>query len=163
MIRQKAPQTIMILGGPEVTYEPAYFLEQFPVDYIISGEGEEVFPQLLEAIENHRKVDIPGVSDHHHISSIVAVADLHYVESLDSPYQLPQDQKDQGKRILYFETSRGCPFQCQYCLSSLEKGLRFFSEDYLKKQLDIICQSPVQTIKFLDRSFNADAKHAIMI
>ena len=163
MIRQKAPQTIMILGGPEVTYEPAYFLEQFPVDYIISGEGEEVFPQLLEAIENHRTVDIPGVSDHHHISSIVAVADLHYVESLDSPYQLPQDQKDQGKRILYFETSRGCPFQCQYCLSSLEKGLRFFSEDYLKKQLDIICQSPVQTIKFLDRSFNADAKHAIMI
>ena len=163
MIRQKAPQMIMILGGPEVTYEPAYFLEQFPVDYIISGEGEEVFPQLLEAIENHRTVDIPGVSDHHHISSIVAVADLHYVESLDSPYQLPQDQKDQGKRILYFETSRGCPFQCQYCLSSLEKGLRFFSEDYLKKQLDIICQSPVQTIKFLDRSFNADAKHAIMI
>ena len=163
MIRQKAPHMIMILGGPEVTYEPTYFLELFPVDYIISGEGEEVFPQLLEAIENRRTVNIPGVSDRHHISSIVAVADLKYVESLDSPYQLSQDQKDQGKRILYFETSRGCPFQCQYCLSSLEQGLRFFSEDYLKKQLDIICQSPVQTIKFLDRSFNADAKHAIMI
>lgn len=52
---------------------------------------------------------------------------------------------------------------CQYCLSSLEQGLRFFSEDYLKKQLDIICHSGAKTIKFLDRSFNANAKHAIMI
>ena len=68
-----------------------------------------------------------------------------------------------GKRILYFETSRGCPFQCQYCLSSLEQGLRFFSEDYLKRQLNLICHSSAKTIKFLDRSFNADANHAIMI
>lgn len=163
ILRQKQPQIIIILGGPEVTYEAAYFLEQFPVDYIISGEGEEVFPQLLKAIKNCQKINIPGVSYHGHISSVVAVADLKYVESLDSPYQLPQDQKSQAKRILYFETSRGCPFQCQYCLSSLEKGLRFFSEEYLKKQLDIIFHSSAQTIKFLDRSFNADAKHAIMI
>jgi len=68
-----------------------------------------------------------------------------------------------SKRILYFETSRGCPFQCQYCLSSLEKGLRFFSEDYLKRQLDMICHSDVKTIKLLDRSFNAKTEHAIMI
>lgn len=163
MLRQRQPDIILALGGPEVTYEPQYFLEHIPVDYILSGEGEEIFPQLLEALEKKQDVCLPGVSYRGHISSTVAVADLKYVESLDSPYCLPQDQKDMGKRILYFETSRGCPFQCQYCLSSLEQGLRFFSEDYLKRQLNLICHSSAKTIKFLDRSFNADANHAIMI
>ena len=163
MIKKQKPEMIIILGGPEVTYEPQYFLETTDIDYVISGEGEKVFPMLLKAIENHETVDIPGVSYHQHISSIIATVDLAYVESLDSPYNLQQDQKNMSKRILYFESSRGCPFQCQYCLSSLEQGLRFFSEDYLKKQLDIICHSGAKTIKFLDRSFNANAKHAIMI
>lgn len=163
MIKEQKSEMVIILGGPEVTYEPQYFLEHTLADYIISGEGELVFPQLLKAIENHQSVYIPGISYHNHISPTIATVDLAYVESLDSPYQLPQDQPNMSKRILYFESSRGCPFQCQYCLSSLEKGLRFFSEDYLKKQLDIICHSHVKTVKFLDRSYNADANHAIMI
>lgn len=163
MLRTRQPEIIMILGGPEVTYEPQYFLNHFPIDYVISGEGELVFPQLLLALRDHLPVCLEGVSDQHHISQGIAIAPLEYVETLDSPYQLPQDQDHIAKRIFYFETSRGCPFQCQYCLSSLEKGLRFFSEEYLKKQLEIICQSPVKTIKFLDRSFNANADHAIMI
>lgn len=162
-LRQKQPHLILILGGPEVTYEPRYFLERFPVDYIISGEGEAVFPKLLEAIEKKQPICLDGVSDRQHISQRIAYADLKYVESLDSPYTLKQDEKHLSQRILYFETSRGCPFQCQYCLSSLETGLRFFSEDYLKKQLESICHSDAQVIKFLDRSFNADARHAIMI
>ena len=163
MLRQRQPDIILALGGPEVTYEPQYFLEHIPVDYILSGEGEEIFPQLLEALEKKQDVCLPGVSYRGHISSTVAVADLKYVESLDSPYCLPQDQKDMSKRILYFETSRGCPFQCQYCLSSLEKGLRFFSLDYLKEQLQLIINSGVKTIKLLDRSFNAKTSHALAI
>ncbi len=163
LLRLRQPEIIIILGGPEVTYEPQYFLNHFPIDYVISGEGELVFPQLLSALRDHLPVRLDGVSDQHHISQSIAIAPLEYVETLDSPYQLPQDQAHIAKRILYFETSRGCPFQCQYCLSSLEKGLRFFSEEYLKKQLEMICQSPAKTIKFLDRSFNANADHAIMI
>ena len=163
MLKARKPQCIIILGGPEVTYEPEYFLNHFMIDYVMSGEGEQTFPQLLQAIENQEDVHITGVSYQGHISHEVACCNLSYVESLDSPYDLPQDQKDKANRILYFETSRGCPFQCQYCLSSLEKGLRFFSENYLKKQLDIICHSQVKTIKLLDRSFNANVDHAIMI
>ncbi len=163
MLKVKNPQLIIVLGGPEVTYEPQYFLEHFDIDYVMSGEGEKIFPEFLTALENHQPIKIPGISDHQHISSHIACVDLAYVESLDSPYDLKQDKSNMSKRILYFESSRGCPFQCQYCLSSLEKGLRFFSEEYLKKQLDIICQSGAKTIKFLDRSFNADAAHAIMI
>jgi len=163
MLKQRQPELCIILGGPEVTYEPAYFLENYAIDYVISGEGEKAFPMLLEAIEKDLDKNISGVSYLGHVTNEVAMVDLSYVESLDSPYHLKQDQANMAKRILYFETSRGCPFQCQYCLSSLEKGLRFFSEDYLKKQLDIICHSGAKTIKLLDRSFNADAKHAIMI
>ncbi len=162
-LKECHPHLILILGGPEVTYEPQYFLAYDCINYVISGEGEKTFPSLLQALEDRHKVEIAGVSDKNHISHEVACVDLKYVESLDSPYALKRDEKDMGKRILYFESSRGCPFQCQYCLSSLEKGLRFFSEDYLKKQLSWICQSPAKTIKFLDRSFNADADHAIMI
>ena len=163
LLKQHKPEIIIILGGPEVTYDAKFFMEHYDVDYIISGEGEEVFSQLLSAIENHEDVHICGVSDQSHISDEVASVDLKYVESLDSPYQLECDKPHLSKRILYFESSRGCPFQCQYCLSSLEKGLRYFSEDYLIRQLDYICHSDVKTVKFLDRSFNSNVHHAIKI
>ena len=163
MLKQYAPHLIIILGGPEVTYEAQHFLKYDAIDYVISGEGEIVFGELLSALEKKEKVDIEGVSDKTHISPVVATVDLDYIESLDSPYNLPEDQKTMAQRIIYFESSRGCPFQCQYCLSSLEKGLRFFSEEYLKKQLDIICHSQAKIIKFLDRSFNARVNHALMI
>ncbi len=162
-IKEKREDIIIILGGPEVCYEPEYFLKEYDCDYIISGEGEETFPLLLDCIKENKEIDIEGVSYKGHISKEVPVASIEYIESLDSPYNLVQDRKDMSKRIVYFETSRGCPFQCQYCLSSLEKGLRFFSEEYLYKQLDIIFNSGAKTIKFLDRSFNADATHAIKI
>ena len=163
MLKQYAPHLIIILGGPEVTYEAQHFLKYDAIDYVISGEGEIVFGELLSALEKKEKVDIEGASDKTHISPVVATVDLDYIESLDSPYNLPEDQKTMAQRIIYFESSRGCPFQCQYCLSSLEKGLRFFSEEYLKKQLDIICHSQAKIIKFLDRSFNARVNHALMI
>ncbi len=163
LLKQRKPHCIIIYGGPEVTYEPQYFLQNSSVDYIMSGEGEIVLDELLTALEKHEEICIPSVSYLNHISQEVACVDLSYIEKLDSPYVLPRDKANMSKRILYFETSRGCPFQCQYCLSSLEKGLRFFSEDYLKRQLDMICHSDVKTIKLLDRSFNAKTEHAIMI
>ena len=162
-LKEKQGDLIIILGGPEVMYEPEYFLEHYECDYIIAGEGEETFVKLLYCLEQNHEVYIDGVSYKGHICTKVPVASIEYIESLDSPYNLIQDQDDMSKRIVYFESSRGCPFQCQYCLSSLEKGLRFFSEEYLYKQLDIIFNSGAKTIKFLDRSFNADANHAIKI
>lgn len=160
---KKKKDIIIIIGGPEVTYEPEYFVNHFDVDYVMSGEGEETFPQLLNQLENKKPIDVCGVSYKGHISKEVAVCDLSYVETLTSPYDLPQDKADKNKKILYFETSRGCPFQCQYCLSSLEKGLRFFSKEYLEKQLDIVIHSGAKVVKLLDRSFNANVEHALFI
>lgn len=163
-LKLKKPELIIVLGGPEVSYEIDYFLDTFSIDYIISGEGEIAFKELLDALEQKREVKIQGIStkDKRNYMQTKQV-DLSYIETLDSPYVLPQDVKDMKNRILYFETSRGCPYQCQYCLSSLEKGLRFYSKEYLKKQLSLILETNVKTIKVLDRSFNAKTSHALFI
>lgn len=163
MLKHRKPEIIIIIGGPEVTYEPQYFIENYDIDYVMSGEGEETFPLLLRQIERKEVVDVCGVSYKGYISKDVAMCDLKYVESLPSPYDLKQDLNDKAKKILYFETSRGCPFQCQYCLSSLEKGLRFFSKEYLERQLDIVIHSGAKVVKLLDRSFNANVDHALFI
>lgn len=158
------PTLVIIIGGPEVSYEIDYFLDNFAIDYLISGEGEVAFKELLDQLASGSPGQIQGIStktmrDYRQTKPV----DLSYLETLDSPYLLPRDQVDMDKRILYFETSRGCPYQCQYCLSSLEKGLRFFSLDYLKKQLLGLLNSGVKTIKLLDRSFNAKTDHALAI
>ena len=162
-LKKQAPSLVLILGGPEVSYEPAYFLAHTCADYIMSGEGEITFPQLLSCIEKKERAEICGVSYRGAIAKDIAQTPLSFIEQLESPYALPQDEEAMGKRILYFETSRGCPYQCQYCLSSLEKGMRFFSLPYLYHQLDLIFQSEAKTIKVLDRSFNANPKHALAI
>lgn len=163
-IKKERPELIIVIGGPEVSYEIDYFLDNFEIDYLISGEGEVAFKQLLDCLEAKQMVKIQGIStkdDRDYRQS--KPVDLSYLETLDSPYLLECDLKDMANRILYFETSRGCPYRCQYCLSSLEKGLRFFSLDYLKKQLKMIIDSGVKTVKLLDRSFNAKTSHALAI
>lgn len=162
-IKSTNPEIKIIMGGPEVTYEPEFFLNNFEIDYIMSGEGEVTFPMLIDQIEKKQLVNVPGVSYKGHISKEITQTPLEFIERLDSPYNLPQDKKNMAHRLLYFETSRGCPFLCQYCLSSLEKGMRFYSKEYLKKQLDIICHSDAKIIKVLDRSFNAKMEHALFV
>lgn len=164
LLKQRKSDIIIVFGGPEVSYDIDYFLEQYPIDYLISGEGEIAFHELLQQIEQGTSIKIQGVSSYHHRDyQQTKPVPLSYIETLDSPYVLPRDEDTMDTRILYFETSRGCPYQCQYCLSSLEKGLRFFSFQYITQQLDFILQTNVKTIKLLDRSFNAKTEHALAI
>lgn len=163
LLKQANPNIIIMIGGPEVTYEPEHFLTHFAVDYILSGEGEITFEMLIDQLEHQEPVHVPGVSYQGHISTEIPQTPLSYIESLPSPYILERDYDQLPHRILYFETSRGCPFLCQYCLSSLEKGMRFYSHTYLAKQLDLIFASPARIIKVLDRSFNAKMEHALFV
>lgn len=159
LIKEKSPQTIVIVGGPEVTYEPDYFVENWNVDYLISGEGEFVLGELLTAISTKSKPIIDGVSKRGSVSKIVAKADLEKLASLPSPYQLEEDKENMKNRLLYFETSRGCPYQCQYCLSSLEKGVRYFPKYHIVDNLSYFIRSNAKQIKFLDRTFNLNKEH----
>ncbi len=153
-LRAKNPDLIILLGGPEVTYEPEYFLKNWPVDYVISGEGEFVLGELLQSLEKGEKLSIAGVSSQKEISTEVVKADLQRLSELPSPYQLPEDTENCKNRLVYFETSRGCPYQCAYCLSSLEKGIRYFPENHVKENLKYLVESGAKQIKFLDRTFN---------
>ena len=159
LLKERKPGVIILLGGPEVTYEPSFFLENWPVDYIVSGEGEFVLGELLDAIRERRFAGMDGVSSRGNISQKVVWAELEKVASLPSPYQLPEDRETMRNRVVYVETSRGCPFQCGYCLASLEKGVRFFPEAYVFENLAYLIDNEARHLKFLDRTFNLHQQH----
>lgn len=162
-LKKRNPSLIIILGGPEVSYEPEYFIQNWQIDYIVSGEGEFVLGDLLDSIQNEKEIDIEAVSTKLKISKAVAIADINKLIEFPSPYSLEEDRNELKNRLVYFETSRGCPYKCKYCLSSLESGVRFFSKDYIIENLKYIIESQAKRVKFLDRSFNINKNHSIFI
>lgn len=158
-LKKQNPNIIIIAGGPEVSYESKFFVDNWEIDYVVSGEGEFVFGQLLDALQNGKKVDLESVSSKSCIRNSPAKADINELIKYPSPYQLESDNSERRNRIAYFETSRGCPYSCQYCLSSLEKGVRYFPHEYITDNLKYLIDSDVKQVKFLDRTFNLNKKH----
>lgn len=163
LLKKENPNLTIILGGPEVSYEPEYFLENWKADYIISGEGEFVLDELLFALEKQTEVDIPGVSSLKKISKVIVQSDINKIVQLPSPYMLEEDKEEMKNKVIYFETSRGCPYQCQYCLSSLEKDVRYFPQEYIFENLKYLIDNGAKLIKFLDRTFNINREHTTHI
>ena len=163
ILKAKDPDVIIILGGPEVSYEPEFFLENWQIDYVIGGEGEFVLEELLTALKEGKPTEIASVSSLNKISREIAQADIYRIASLPSPYTLDEDREEMQHKIIYFETSRGCPYQCQYCLSSLEKGVRYFPQDYILANLKYLVDNGAKLIKFLDRTFNINKEHTTRI
>ena len=160
------PDVIIVLGGPEVSFDGEDVLSKYPfVDFIVSGEGEVTFRELILNIINCSRnfYDIKGLVFRDG-KKIVTNSPRPLIEDLDtipSPYEfLNGDLKD---KIVYFESSRGCPFNCQFCLSSTIKGVRFFSLDRVKKDLDRLINLKVRQVKFVDRTFNAKKEYAMEI
>lgn len=150
----------ILIGGPEVSYQYSDWL-LLPLEAVLRGEGEVSFWQAVN-LENPNNID--GYASKNYISKIpYAMADLSYLETLESPFFLEMDKKSSKNKYLYLETSRGCPFTCSYCLSSLEKKIRLFSLDYVFKQLSQLEFNPCKQIKFLDRTFNVDSTRALLI
>jgi radical SAM superfamily enzyme YgiQ (UPF0313 family) len=148
---------LIIVGGPEVTYTARHWLD-IGADIVIRGEGEEAFWQAVKG-----SLDFEGVCTKDHISANVAIMDLAELEKVESPYFLDFDFPSLHKQYLYVESSRGCAFECTYCLSSIEKGLRTFSEPYMQRLIEDIDNSSVSQVKFLDRTFNLFPKRALKI
>ncbi len=156
-LKQKENCPTIVVGGPEVTYAVSLWLN-IGADIVIRGEGEEAFWQAVSG--NHF---FEGVCTRDHQSSICAVSDLSKLEKADSPYFLSMDFPSMDKQYLYVESSRGCAFDCTYCLSSVEKGLRIFSDEYMMKLIREIDHSQVRQVKFLDRTFNLFPSRALKI
>lgn len=163
--KKVAPDTLIIMGGPEVSHDAADVLKQNPeIDYIVRGEGEYTLKELLENIHIGKPVvDIRGIS-YRAEDKIIDNPDRELIKNLDvipSPYYGDLDYYK--NRTVYYETSRGCPFNCSYCLSSTIRGVRFFSMERVKKNLHFLIQQGVKEVKFVDRTFNCNEKRAMEI
>ena len=149
---------IIVLGGPEVAYRPNDILEKHGfIDYVLSGEGEWTFPDFLDSLNG----DLSSVSGltYRENGEIISVPEKEYTATPPSPYCEEFFEKLNG-RITYIETSRGCPYRCAFCLSGRCSPLRFFDTESVKKDIIKLAQSGTQTVKFVDRTFNANAKRA---
>lgn len=160
-LKMVSPQTKILLGGPEVSYDPVEIMEEHPyIDYIIYGEGEETFRELLleKPIEN-----INGLVYRGH-DKIVKNPERKLIGDLSTiPFPYEDEQEDFKNKIIYYESSRGCPFNCEFCLSSTIKGLRYLPIDRVKRELDTLIGMGVKQVKFVDRTFNAKKDYSMEI
>lgn len=156
--------TFICLGGPEVSYHPTKFLEQqLSVDAIICGEGEDTFKRLLDSKRNNEDLRHVNGLVYRRNQELVINHNNKALEMDEIPFVYEEGLKGFENRILYYETMRGCPFNCQYCLSSIEKGVRFRSFKKIKNELQFFLDHKVMQVKFVDRTFNCRKEHAMNI
>ncbi len=150
----------IILGGPEVCYRPDEILKNYNyIDYILTGEGEWCFSEFVNCIYNNNSLDkVHGLSFREN-NAIVSIPERFYTDTPPSPY-CEEYFASLNDRIAYMESSRGCPFNCSYCLSGRISPLRYFDFDFVTKNIINLSQSGTKTIKFIDRTFNADPNKA---
>lgn len=161
------PQVPIWVGGPEVSYEPEQFLREYPmVTGVILGEGEASFRQLcahyLHKIEAGALSQIPGLLFYREEEGFVRTPPRPPLPMDDLPFCYASLEAFEN-RIIYYETSRGCPFSCSYCLSSIEKGLRFRSLSLVREELQFFLDHRVPQVKFVDRTFNCSHGHAMAV
>ena len=166
------PDTEIWLGGPEVTYDGPGLLSEFPqVTGIMVGEGEVTFREVLEQYvrEADRTGAVAGKSVAERFGQIPGLclasgytAPRELTDLTTLPF-LYEDMEPFTNRIIYYETSRGCPYRCSYCLSSIDKKVRLRDIDVVKRELQFFLDQNVKQVKFIDRTFNCDHKHAMEI
>lgn len=154
------PDTRLWLGGPEVSFHAEKILAQYTqLTGIMVGEGEETFTQLVRFYHapKGQLQDIPG---------LVLPQGRTQPRELTDMSKLPFLYEDLGKfqnRIIYYESQRGCPFRCAYCLSAIDKSVRLRDIETVKKELQYFLDHKVSQVKFIDRTFNCNAAHALTI
>lgn len=161
-LKQLRPDTFVVLGGPEVSYGSFDLLvRNSAIDCIVRGEGEETCRELLDAVAAKLPLDHIGGITCREGEEIVANPERAAVADLDSiPSPFAAGLVDLAKPLVYYETSRGCPFSCAFCMSSIGSGVRSFSMERIKQDLQLLMESGVKTVKLADRTFNYDARRA---
>jgi anaerobic magnesium-protoporphyrin IX monomethyl ester cyclase len=168
-IKKIAPDTLIVLGGPEVSFGTFEQMQNNPaIDFVVKGEGEEVFRRLASAMSvQYAETAPPPALDQ--IDNLVFregddISTGHYnkcylqLDNIPSPFDA--GLVDLSKPLTYFETSRGCPFSCAFCLSSVEGQVRSYSMERIRHDLMLLMQNKVPKIKLVDRTFNYDTHRA---
>jgi len=165
-IKKVLPNVKIWAGGPEVSYHAEAFLKEEPaVDLVMMGEGEITFAHFLKALlEGEELKRVPGLMLRNDDGTITDTGFRQVMDMSQIPFPYAfMDMKELEHRIIYYESSRGCPFSCAYCLSSIDKKLRFRSLDLVLPELEWFLQAKVPQVKFVDRTFNCKKSHAMAI
>ena len=169
-VKKILPKTRIWVGGPEVSYDAEDFLKEMPqITGVICGEGEETFAEVVRTYAQWEKQEEEPKA----LGNILGVVyregknliftgnrDILNMDELVFPYE---NLSLFEHKIIYYESSRGCPFSCSYCLSSIDKKLRFRSVSLVKKELQFFLDHQVPQVKFVDRTFNCKKEHAMEI
>lgn len=147
IIKKVAPDTTIILGGPEVSYEP-FRVDFSAADFIIQGEGDTSFYNLAKKITSGEKIE----------QRIIKPV-IENLKSVELPYKYYTDE-DIKNRYIYVEASRGCPFLCEFCLSSIDEKIRSFDLDKLIEEFEELWKRGARNFKFVDRTFNINMRLA---
>lgn len=152
----------IVYGGPEVSYDSLNILKELPGDYVIQGEGEKTYREFIEYLLGSRDVrDIRGLYFKEN-GEVISNGNrpLMNMEEIVFPYK---EDENLDNKIVYYEASRGCPFNCKYCLSSTTHGVRFLNVERVKKELQYFIDKKVRLVKFVDRTFNCNFKFSMAI
>lgn len=147
------PDTDIWAGGPEVSYNALEMIERWKLRGVMCGPGEGLFRLLVSSYAEGNSENLPVVLDGTIVSRF----------SLDEIPFWYEDLSDFEHRIIYYESSRGCPFSCSYCLSSIDKNMDFRSVERVCRELDFFLNKKVPQVKFVDRTFNCKKEHALPI
>ncbi len=155
------PHIPIYLGGPEVSYDPEVILLQYPwLAGIMIGEGEETFQELLDYYVEAMPCNLTDIKGLYLPSGYTPFRPLTNMNHIPFLYDTLEPFEN---KIIYYETSRGCPYSCSYCLSSIEKAVRLRDMDIVKKELQFFLEHKVKQVKFVDRTFNCNHSHAMAI
>ena len=163
-LKKARPEIKICLGGPEVSFDAHIFaIENTWVDFILCGEGEYPFYRFVQVLNEPSKPfnQVPGLVYREdgkiYVNPVMEPMDFDYIPFLYSIIECDED------KVVYYESARGCPFKCGYCLSSIDKKIRPLSIDRVKADLGYFIYKKVKQVKFIDRTFNYDEKRAYEI
>lgn len=150
-LKKILPNVKIALGGPEVSYEwDKTIQENSEIDYILTGEGEKILLNFLTKNISEVKGVVYRENGEIKYNGVETL-----IENLDIiPFPYADKELEDRTKIFYYESSRGCPFNCSYCMSSIDKSVRYYSIDRTKKDLKRFLDSPIKLLKFVDRTFN---------
>lgn len=160
LIKLVDPKIEILYGGPEVSYEGKEFLENHEGEYVIVGEGEKTFREfVLYKLGEGKIEDIKGLN-YKRDGKVFENPKRPEMDmnELVFPYTY---EEDINNKIVYYEASRGCPFKCKYCLSSVMHGVRFLDVERVKKELKYFMERGLKLVKFVDRTFNCNREYTV--
>ncbi len=162
LIKRVDSKIEILYGGPEVSFDARTYLKENVGEYVIEGEGEKTYRDfILYKLGKMELEEVRGL--HYKINGEVYSNEKRPLMNMDEIVFPYEEDEDLSNKIVYYEASRGCPFNCKYCLSSTSHGVRFLDIDRVREELKYFIDKKVRLVKFVDRTFNCNHKFAMAI